>query len=100
MPAAHARARAHAGHERSPRRPAVGLAGRRCWSTPSGLVCLTGCHEHGIEDEATARRLLDAFGPDSLRVELQRPYAAADLQRNRARERLAREPRSADGRDG
>jgi error-prone DNA polymerase len=54
-----------------------------------GLVCLTGCHEHGIEDEATARRLLDAFGRDSLRVELQRPYAAADLQRNRARERLA-----------
>jgi error-prone DNA polymerase len=55
-----------------------------------GLVCLTGCHEHGIEDEATSRRLLDAFGRDSLRVELQRPYAASDLERNRARERLAR----------
>jgi error-prone DNA polymerase len=54
-----------------------------------GLVCLTGCHEHGVEDEVTARRLLDAFGPDSLRVELQRPYAATDMQRNRARERLA-----------
>ena len=54
-----------------------------------GLVCLTGCHEHGVEGEAAARRLLDAFGRDSLRVELQRPYAAADMQRNRARERLA-----------
>jgi len=54
-----------------------------------GLVCLTGCHEHGIEDEPIARRLLDAFGPDSLRVELQRPYARGDLVRNRARERLA-----------
>ncbi len=56
----------------------------------SGLVCLSGCHEHGIEDEATTRRLLDAFGSDRLRVELQRPYAAADMQRNRARQRLAR----------
>jgi error-prone DNA polymerase len=54
-----------------------------------GLVCLTGCAEHGVEDEATARRLLDAFGPDSLRVELQRSYARGDRIRNRARERLA-----------
>jgi error-prone DNA polymerase len=55
-----------------------------------GLVCLTGCHEHGVEDEPTARRLLDAFGPERLRVQLQRPYAREDRQRNRARERLAR----------
>ena len=55
-----------------------------------GMVCLTGCHEHGVEDEPTAKRLLDAFGSDALRVELQRPYAAADLKHNRARERLAR----------
>ena len=55
-----------------------------------GLVCLTGCHEHGVEDEPTARRLLGAFGPERLRVELQRPYAASDLRHNRARERLAR----------
>ena len=55
-----------------------------------GLVCLTGCHRHGVEDEPTARRLLDAFGLDRLRVELQRPYAREDKQRNRARERLAR----------
>jgi error-prone DNA polymerase len=55
-----------------------------------GLVCLTGCAEHGVEDEPTARRLLDAFSPENLRVELQRPYARGDKARNRARERLAR----------
>jgi error-prone DNA polymerase len=55
-----------------------------------GLVCLTGCAEHGVEDEPTARRLLDAFGPERLRVELQRPYARGEKVRNRARERLAR----------
>jgi error-prone DNA polymerase len=56
----------------------------------AGLVCLTGCAEHGIEDETTTRRLLDAFSPERLRVELQRPYARGDKLRNRARERLAR----------
>jgi error-prone DNA polymerase len=54
-----------------------------------GLVCLTGSAEHGIEDEPTARRLLDAFTPERLRVELQRPYARGDKLRNRSRERLA-----------
>jgi error-prone DNA polymerase len=54
-----------------------------------GLVCLTGCAEHGVEDEPTARRLLDAFSPERLRVELQRPYARGDKARNRALERLA-----------
>jgi error-prone DNA polymerase len=54
-----------------------------------GLVCLTGCAErsvlgHGVEDEHAARRLLDAFGPESLYVELQRPYARDDRARNRA----------------
>ncbi len=54
-----------------------------------GLVCLTGCAERsvigrGVEDERTARRLLDAFGPDGLYVELQRPYARHDRARNRA----------------
>ena len=84
---------------RSPCRPADRSRWSRCWSTAEGLVCLTGCHEHGIEDEPTARRLLDAFGPDALRVELQRPYAAADLSHNRARERLARTSRGAGRRD-
>lgn len=56
-----------------------------------GLVCLTGCADHGVEDEPTCRRLLDAFGPDSLRVELQRTYAREDKARNRARQQLARQ---------
>ncbi len=55
-----------------------------------GLVCLTGCATHGVTDEATARRLLDAFGPNSLRVELQRLYAKGDRRRNAGLERLAR----------
>jgi error-prone DNA polymerase len=70
-----------------------------------GLVCLTGCAERsvlgdpvggsvpdgGSEDALrTARRLLDAFGPEDLYVELQRPYARHDRARNRAFERAAR----------
>jgi error-prone DNA polymerase len=54
-----------------------------------GLICLTGCAERsaiarGVHDEHTARRLLDAFGPEGLYVELQRPYARHDRARNRA----------------
>jgi error-prone DNA polymerase len=54
-----------------------------------GLVCLTGCAgrsvvDRGVEDEGTAWRLLDAFGPEGLYVELQRPYARGDRARNRA----------------
>jgi error-prone DNA polymerase len=56
-----------------------------------GLVCLTGCAGRsvvgtgaGAEGERTARRLLDAFGPEGLYVELQRPYARDDRARNRA----------------
>ena len=56
----------------------------------AGLVCLTGCASHGVVDEATARRLLAAFGRDRLRVELQRPFLPGDRARNRARAALAR----------
>jgi error-prone DNA polymerase len=54
-----------------------------------GLVCLTGCADHsaiagGAGGEAMARRLLDAFGPEDLYVELQRPYARHDRARNNA----------------
>jgi error-prone DNA polymerase len=54
-----------------------------------GLVCLTGCAARsllgaGAANERTARRLLDAFGPEGLYVELQRPYARGDRARNRA----------------
>ncbi len=55
-----------------------------------GLVCLTGCAERGACEEPTARRLLDAFGPEGLRVELQRPYARHDRARNRMLASLAR----------
>ena len=55
-----------------------------------GLVCLTGCATHGVHDEATVRRLRDAFGPERLRVELQRPFARHDRARNRALTALAR----------
>ncbi len=49
----------------------------------AGLVCLSGCAARGIHDEPTLRRLLDAFGPARLRVELQRPYLRHDRARNR-----------------
>jgi error-prone DNA polymerase len=55
-----------------------------------GLVCLTGCAMNGVHDEPTARRLLDAFGPDGLRVELQRRYEQGERRRNRQLEQLAR----------
>jgi error-prone DNA polymerase len=55
-----------------------------------GLVCLTGCAGRGVEDEPTARRLMAAFGPDRLRVELQRPFLRHDRARNRRRAALAR----------
>jgi error-prone DNA polymerase len=64
-----------------------------------GLVCLSGCARDGIvggrwerpaEAEALAKRLLAAFGPDRLRVELQRPYWRRDRARNRWLEGLAR----------
>jgi error-prone DNA polymerase len=54
-----------------------------------GLVCLSGCATSGVHDEPTLRRLLAAFGPDRLRVELQRPFLRDDRARNRALADLA-----------
>ncbi len=59
-----------------------------------GLVCLSGCAREGVlagrwerGERAIAaglgRDLLDAFGPECLRVELQRPYERHDRARNR-----------------
>jgi error-prone DNA polymerase len=48
-----------------------------------GLVCLSGCALRGVHDEPTLRALLDAFGPEHLRVELQRPFLRDDRARNR-----------------
>ena len=54
-----------------------------------GLTCLSGCALRGVHDEFTLRRLLDAFGPDRLRVELQRPFLRDDRARNRRLARVA-----------
>ena len=54
-----------------------------------GLVCLSGCALRGVHDEFTLRRLLGAFGPDRLRVELQRPFLRDDRARNRRLQRVA-----------
>jgi error-prone DNA polymerase len=48
-----------------------------------GLVCLSGCALRGVHDEPTLRHLLDAFGRDRLRIELQRPFLRDDRARNR-----------------
>ncbi len=56
-----------------------------------GLVCLTGCARQGIRDEPSLRRLLAAFGPEGLRVELQRPFARHDRSLNRGLSALAGE---------
>ncbi|WP_281166657.1 DNA polymerase III subunit alpha [Patulibacter americanus] len=54
-----------------------------------GLVCLSGCADHGVEEEPTLKVLRDAFGPEDLYVELQRRYLRGDRERGRRRERLA-----------
>jgi error-prone DNA polymerase len=87
---AHTRERAH-GRERT--EACVDLQG--VLDHGEGLVCLTGCADRsviggGVHDEPTARRLLDAFGAEGLRVELQRPYARHDRARNRALAALGR----------
>src|SRR5436190_4597805 len=55
-----------------------------------GLVCLSGCARRGVRDEPTMRRLLEVFGRDRLRVELQRPFARHDRTLNRGLASLAR----------
>jgi len=54
-----------------------------------GLVCLSGCAGHGVHDEPSLRRLLGAFGRDSLRIELQRPFLRHDRALNRELAELA-----------
>ncbi len=48
-----------------------------------GLVCLSGCARRGLHDEATLQRVREAFSPERMRVELQRPYLRDDRARNR-----------------
>ncbi len=68
--------------------PAVGI--EAVTAHAEGLVCLTGCAARGVREEGIGRRLLDAFGPEGLRVELQRPYGRSDRARNRMLAALAR----------
>ena len=53
-------------------------------------MCLSGCARQGVRDEPTLRRLLDAFGRERLRVELQRPFQRHDRALNRGLAALAR----------
>jgi error-prone DNA polymerase len=55
-----------------------------------GLVCLSGCALRGVHDELTLRALRESFGPEGLRVELQRPFLRDDRARNRRLAELAR----------
>jgi len=84
---AHAHTR-EGSHRREQGQPAVAV--QTLIDHAEGLVCLTGCAGRGVRDEATVRRLLDAFGPRDLYVELQRPYARDDRARNRGLAALAR----------
>jgi error-prone DNA polymerase len=72
----------------APLPPATSLA--TLGAHAEGLVCLTGCAGRGVHDEAGVRVLLEAFGPERLRVELQRPFLQDDRARNRGLARLAR----------
>ncbi len=74
---AHARTRERT---RDPIAPAISL--ETLCAHADGLVCLSGCAEHGVHDVAGLRLLLEAFGPERLRVELQRPFLADDRERN------------------
>src|SRR3954467_14344200 len=81
--------RAHV-HDRDPREPPPAVPLETVLELSAGLVCLSGCADHGVQDEATLRRLREAFGPERLRVELQRPFQRHDRARNRALAALAR----------
>jgi error-prone DNA polymerase len=80
--------RAHV-HDRDPREPPPAVPLDVVTQYAAGLVCLSGCADHGVQDETTLRRLREAFGPERLRVELQRPFQRHDRARNRARAALA-----------
>jgi error-prone DNA polymerase len=80
--------RAHV-HDREPHEPPPAVPLETVEAHAAGIVCLSGCADRGIHDEPTLRRLLAAFGPDHLRVELQRPFQRHDRARNRALADLA-----------
>jgi error-prone DNA polymerase len=82
--------------ERTPAKLALGEIVRHS----EGLICLSGCAREGalaarIERgdlsgaDRIGRRLVDAFGRDHFRVELQRPFLRHDRMRNRVLAQLA-----------
>src|SRR4051812_50143744 len=83
--------RAHV-HDRDPREPPPAVPLETLEEYAGGLVLLSGCADHGVHDEPTLRRLLAAFGPDHLRVEIQRPFQRHDPARNRRLPGPARRP--------
>ncbi|MCW3017263.1 MAG: polymerase alpha subunit, partial [Solirubrobacterales bacterium] len=85
---AHAHTREAPSHRRDLSKPSVTIAD--ITEHAEGLVCLSGCARRGIKDEPTLRRLLEGFGREGVRVELQRPFARHDRATNRALEALAR----------
>ena len=74
--------RAHV-HDRDPDDPPPMVPLETLEAHAPGLVCLSGCADHGVHDEPTLKRLKAAFGADNLRVELQRPFQRHDRARNR-----------------
>ncbi|HUP53264.1 MAG TPA: DNA polymerase III subunit alpha, partial [Longimicrobiales bacterium] len=85
---------AHMGSERTdPRLPLESLL-----ELPEGLILLTGCRRSPVaaaldssvaDAEALTRRLVEAFGPGSVFVELQDNAVQGDAARNKALGRLA-----------
>jgi error-prone DNA polymerase len=93
---AHADTRPHPGREPLP--PSTAYTDLE--QHAAGLICLSGCASRGAMARAVeesrhadaaraARRLLTIFGPDRLRIELQRPFARHDRRRNRLLSELA-----------
>ncbi len=91
---AHAHTRAHvddpapAAASRPPSPPSVPLSSVAEHAV--GLVCLSGCARRGVHDLPALGLLREAFGPDGLRIELQRPFLDGDRARNRRLAGLAR----------
>ncbi|WP_320669753.1 DNA polymerase III subunit alpha [Patulibacter defluvii] len=83
---AHARTRDHP--QRTAGRPWITIGDLA--EHAEGLVCLSGCADHGFDDADGIRSLLQVFDRDHLYVELQRRYLRDDRDHARTRTELAR----------
>ena len=95
-----AHAESREGRDRRAGQPSIPLESLE--GRAEGLICLTGCAGSGPiaaawEDgnpragKRVARRLLEIFGPEQLRVEIQRPFWRNDMARNGWLETVAAE---------